>query len=166
MLKKILLAIAIAIPAISFAQSKFGTVDLQALMPLMPEYKTAQEQYVAASKTYEDESGKLIEEFNKKQQELQELSADTTTPQTILERRYTELGELQQRIEQFMQNAKEDLARQEQTLMAPIQEKLINAVKTLGAEQGYTMIFPAGLSVYTGTDVVDVTDAVKAKLGI
>lgn len=164
MFKKLLLAIAIAIPAVTFAQGKFGVVDLQSLMPLMPEYKTAEQQYDNAAKTYQEESAKLQEEFSKKEQEFQALPADT--PDAIKERRQQELIELYQRIETFGQNAQQDLARQQQTLMAPIQEKLINAVKAVGAEQGFTMIFPDGMSVYTGTDVVNVTDAVKSKLGL
>lgn len=164
MFKKILLAIAIAIPAMGFAQSKFGVVDAQAVLQQMPEYKTAEEQLQTSQKTYQDEHAKLVEELTKKEQELNALAADT--PQAILERRQQELRELYQRIEAFGQNAQQDLARQEQTLIAPIQEKLLNAIKAVGAEQGYSMILPDGVAFYTGTDVINVTDAVKSKLGI
>ena len=52
--------------------------------------------------------------------------------------------------------------------MAPIQSKLNDAVKAVGAEGSYTFIFPnePAMLLYTGTDVVDVTPAVRAKLGI
>ena len=50
--------------------------------------------------------------------------------------------------------------------MAPVQEKLINAIKAVGAEGGYTMIFPVGTAAYTASDVVDVTPLVKTKLGV
>lgn len=164
MIKKILLAIAIAIPACSFAQGKFGVVNIQSVMELMPETKAAQEQLAAASKTYEDEYGKLTEEYGKKRQELQALAPDT--PAAILERRQGELQDLEQRIQAFLQNADQDLARQQQNLIAPIQEKVLNTVKALGTEENYTMIYPDGVAIFTGADVVDVTEAVKAKLGI
>lgn len=164
MFKKIFLALAIALPSIAFAQSKFGVVDAQSVMNLMPETKTAEEQLAAASKTYETEHDKLTEEINKKYQEYQALPEDT--PAAIRERRQQEISDLDQRIQAFLQNAQQDLARQQQNLMAPIQEKLINAIKAVGQEQGFTMIFPDGVGIYTGTDVIDVTPAVKTKLGI
>ena len=36
----------------------------------------------------------------------------------------------------------------------------------VGKEGNYTFIFEDMVPVYTGTDVIDVTDAVKAKLGV
>lgn len=164
MIKKILLAIAIAIPAFASAQGKFGVVNTEAILPSMPEYSAAQEQYAAASKAYEDEYGKLQEELEKKYNEFQALPE--TTSAAVRENRGRELQELDQRMQAFMQNAQQDLARQQQNLLAPIQEKLVNAIKAIGAEGGYTMIFPEGVGIYTGTDVIDVTNAVKAKLGI
>ena len=52
--------------------------------------------------------------------------------------------------------------------MAPIQQKINEAVKAVGQEGNYTFIFPheEALLLYTGSDVTDVTNAVKAKLGI
>lgn len=164
MIKKILLALAIALPACAFAQGKIGVVNAQDIMELMPETKTAQEQLAAASKTYEDEYAKLTEEINKKVQEYQSLAEDT--PSTIRERRQQEIQDFDQRIQAFQQKAQQDLARQQQALMAPIQEKLINAIKAVGAEKGFSMILPDGVAVYTGTDIIDVTADVKTKLGI
>jgi len=164
MIKKLLLALAIMIPACAFAQAKFGVVDAQSVMTLMPETKTAEEQLAAASKTYEDEYAKLTEEINKKYEDYQALGQDT--PAAIRERREQEIQDLTQRVQAFQQKAQQDLARQQQTLMAPIQEKLVNAIKAVGAEKGFTMIFPDGVAVYVGTDVIDVTADVKAKLGL
>lgn len=163
MIKKILLALAVALPATCFAQ-KIGVVDAQSVMELMPEYKTAQDQYAAASKVFEDEYEVLTTEINKKIQEYQALPADT--PQTIKERRQQEIQDIDQKVQAFQQRAQSDLARQQQTLMQPVQEKLINAIKAVGADNGYSMIFPDGVAIYMGTDITNVTDLVKAKLGI
>ena len=48
----------------------------------------------------------------------------------------------------------------------PIQQKLFDAVKAVGAEGDFTFIFPNGQALYQGASVVDVTDMVKAKLGL
>lgn len=164
MIKKLLLALAIALPACAFAQGKFGIVNAQEVMELMPEAKTAQEKLVAATKTYEDEYAVLNEEMNKQFQEYQALPEDT--PATIRERRQQAIQDLDQRIQAFQQKAQQDLREQQNQLMAPIQEKLINAIKAVGADKGFTIILPDGVAIYLGTDVIDVTADVKAKLGI
>ena len=50
--------------------------------------------------------------------------------------------------------------------MQPIQEKVMNAIKTVGNENGFTMIFPEGVPAYVAADVQDVTALVKTKLGV
>ena len=161
MIKKFLLAIMIALPMSVFAQ-KFGTVNTAELMESLPEMKTVQEQMTAASNKYQDEFSKLQEEFNKKYQEFNAL--DASTPETIKERRVQEMQELDAKIQKFRETADQDLRRQQ--LMAPIQEDVMKAIQSVGAEGNYTFIFENGMSLYTGTDVTDVTPLVKARLGI
>jgi len=166
MIKKLLLAIAIALPMSVAAQSaKFATVDTQALVEAMPETAAANTQIEAAAKKYEDEFKKLQDEFQKKYTEFQQLSNDTTTPQSIKDRRAQELQEQSQRMEQFRATAQQDLARQQETLMAPVQEKLVKAIEAVGANN-FTMILPVGISLYNGVDVQDATPLVKKELGI
>jgi outer membrane protein len=132
----------------------------------MAEYTAAQSELAESSKTYESEYGKINEELKAKYEEFQKVASDESTPQSIKDRRLQEIQELNQKAEQFAQTAQQELSKKQQQLMAPIQEKLINAIKAVGAEGGYTMIFPLGTAAYTATDVVDVTSLVKAKLGV
>lgn len=165
MLKKVILAlaIAVAVPFVASAQ-KFGVVDANAIIQAMPDFKEMQGKLTESSKRYEEEYGKLQQEVQKKVEEYQALAADT--PDAIKARRQQELEELGAKAQRFHQTASQDLDRQQQQLMAPIEEKLINAIKGVGAEGGYTMIFPEGAAAYTGADVKDVTADVKARLGI
>ncbi len=163
MIKKIFLAIMIALPSMAFAQ-KFGVIDTQALTQELPEMKEAQTQLEASMKKYQDEEANLSAEFEKKYKELEGM--DESTPQTIKDRRIAELQELQTKIQQFRQTASQDLQRQHEQLMAPIQQKVITAIKSVGAEGNFTMIFENVSPLYTGSDVVDVTSQVKGKLGI
>ncbi len=91
---------------------------------------------------------------------------DANTPETIRQRRMTDIQEKSQRIGQFQQSASEDLDRMQQQLLAPIQQKIADAIKAVGQENNFTMIFDVTQPVYVGTDVVDATDLVKKKLGI
>ncbi|MDE7144801.1 MAG: OmpH family outer membrane protein [Duncaniella sp.] len=163
MIKKLLIAIFIALPMSVFAQ-KFATINTQQLMESMPEIKTINEQMEASQKKYEDEFAKLQEEFSKKFEEFQSL--EETTPQTIKERRMQEMQELENKINQFRQTATQDLQRQQQQLMAPVQEKVMKAIQTAGSEGNYTFIFENVMPLYVGTDVTDITPQVKTALGI
>ena len=167
MIKKLLLAVLVALPFSAFAQ-KFGVVDLENVFQAMPETATAQTQLTDASKKYEDEFAKLREEVDKLFAEYQNLQKDPATPDAIKERRLNELQERDQKVQQFRNTASQDLARLQEQLMAPIQQKIADAVKTVGQEGNFTFIFPneQGLLLYTGSDVTDVTPLVKLKLGI
>ncbi len=164
MIKKLLVAIMIALPAMAFAQ-KFGTVNTQQIMQDLPDVKEAQTQLEAASKKYDDEFKNLQTEMQKKYEELQK-AQEEKAPQTILDRRMSELQDLDQKIQQFRNTASQDLQRQQEQLLAPIQQKILNAINSVGAEGNYTMVFENGAAVYVGTDVTDLTPAVKAKLGL
>lgn len=167
MIKKFLLAVMVGVPAIVCAQTvKMGTVDVEAIIPSMPEYTEAQNQLAEASKKYEAEYQTLQEELNKKYAEFQQLSQDPNTPQSIKDRRIQDIQDMDERAKQFLQTAQNDLQRQNQQLLAPVQEKMVNAIKAVGAENGFLMIFPTGMSVYDSPEVIDVTPLVKTKLGI
>lgn len=165
MIKKILIAVALALPMFAMAQ-KFGTVDAEAVLQGMAEFTEMQSKLAEASKTYEGEYAKLQDELKAKFEEYQKISADETTPQAIKDRRMQEIQELNQKAEQFAQTAQQDLQRQQQQLMVPIQEKIMNAIQTVGKEGGYTMVLPQGVAYYTASDVTDLTPQVKTKLGV
>ncbi len=167
MIKKFLIAVAIAVPMLASAQTaKFGTINAEEVFAVMPESKTAQDEIAAASKQYEDEYAKLNAEMQKKFTEYQALQNDASTPQSIKDRRLQEMQDLDQKAQQFAETAKMDLQRKQQQLMQPIQEKLIKAIQEVGANNGFTMIFPAGVAYFTSTEVVDITPLVKTHLGI
>ncbi len=164
MIKKLLVAIMIALPSMVFAQ-KFGVVNTGNILPELPDFKTAQTEFEAASKKYDDEFKNLQAEAQKKMEEYQK-AVDEKAPQSILDRRVAELQDFDQKMQQFRQTAAQDLEKQQQQLMAPIQQKIINAINSVGSEGGYTMIFETGQAIYVGSTVTDVTAAVKEKLGL
>lgn len=166
MIKKILLALAVIIPTCAFAQVKVGVVDAEAVMSAMPEYKEAEAKLTATSKTYEDQLSSLQSEFEKKVQEYQAMPETDDASKMIKEDRAKELESLQQRIQTFYSTAQQEMQRQQQLFMQPIQEKFLTTIKEYGKEQGFLMIIPTGVAIFTSDDVVDVTSGVKAKLGI
>ena len=167
MLKKLLLALLVALP-ISAAAQKFGTFNFDEVITAMPEITEMQQQLTDASQKYEAEFQKLQDELNKLYTDYQAIQNDPTTPESIKERRLQEIQDRAQKVEQFRQTATQDLQRLQEQLLAPIQQRVNDAVKAVGQEGGFTFIFPLepSLILYSGADVVDVTPLVKAKLGI
>ena len=163
MFKKLLLAVMVALPAMAFAQ-KFGVIETETIMANLPEMKEVQTQLQAAGQKYETEFKNLQDEMQKKYTEFQQM--DESTPKTIQERRIQEIQDLDQKIQQFRQTDSKDLQRQQEQLIAPVRQKVFTAIQSVGAEGNFTFIFENVVPLYTGSDVVDVTPLVKAKLGI
>ena len=71
-------------------------------------------------------------------------------------------------IESFREMASQDIQKQQEALFAPIQQKLMDAIKSVGAEGKFTYIFDLAypIVIYQGAPSEDVTPLVKAKLGL
>jgi outer membrane protein len=169
MIKKILLAVLLAAPMCLSAQTlKFGTVNTQEVFNQMPDKATAENTLKETAAKYDAEGKKLQEAFAQLQADYEKLEADATTPKAIKDRRMQELQETYQKIQNFQQTAGQELQRSQEALLAPIMDKLQNAIKAVGAEGGYTFIYDMSMGVvlYAGNGAEDVTPLVKAKLGI
>lgn len=167
MIKKVILAIALICPMLLSAQTlKIGLVDFDAILSAMPETTAAQNQIKEVSEKYEAEYKKLGEEMNRLVTEYQNMP-ETELP-AIKERKTRELSDYQQKIAQFEQTAGQDLQKMQMDLMAPITQKINQAVESIGREGNYSLIqiYTPQITLYRADPVEDVTSAVKAKLGI
>ena len=167
MIKKILLAAALVFPMCAFSQTlKIGIVNPDEIVQKMPEYTTAQNKFVETSKKYEDEFGKLQDELKRRYDEINNMPADELD--AIKERKLRDFQEYQQKVQQFQQTAEQELAKVQQELMAPIEKKVNDAIRSVGQEGNYSLIEPniPGIILYYSAPVVDITNDVKAKLGV
>ena len=103
--------------------------------------------------------------MQKKQTELESLMK-SKAPDATIEPKQKEFEDLYTRYQNFMQQAQKDIQQQQETLLAPIQQKLVNAIQAVGAEGGYAGILDAATLLYKGNNIEDVSAKVKAKLGI
>ena len=163
MIKKIFLALILVMPTMVFAQ-KFGTINTDSLIAQLPKVQEVQAKIAAASQRYEAEFQNLKAELDKKYAEFQKL--DSNEPRVIFERRLQEIRELDQKINQFRKTATDDLKQKEVELMTPIRNEVMDAIKSVGIDGDFIIIFENTPTVYTRADVVDVTSLVKAKLGV
>ncbi len=167
MIKKVLLAIALICPMLLSAQTlKIGLVDFGSILQAMPETAAAQNQLKEVSDKYDAEYKKLTEEMNRLVTDFQNMSENELP--AIKERKTRELSDYQQKIQQFEQTAMNDLQNMQRDLMGPIQQKVVQAVESVGREGSYSLIqmYDPQLTLYHAEPVEDVTPAVKAKLGI
>lgn len=165
MFKRTLLALLIAMPLCVFAQ-KFGMVSIQNIMINMPEYTAAMKELEATGQKYEAELKKMSDEFQIKYKEFETLAADPNTPDAIKQRREQELQEMYTKSQQYQQSIAEDLQKQQEMALVPLQSKILDAVKAIGQEGGYVFIYPTGATIYQGPMVEDVTPVVAERLGV
>ena len=163
-----LLAITATMMCFAAQAQKFGYVNTTDIFNVMPEKATAENTLKSVSDKYEAEYKNLQDAFQKKITDYEAADKDATTPQAIKDRHNQELQDDYVKIQNFQQTAAQDLQRQQETLLAPITQKLQNAIQAVGAEGVYTFIFDmSSMSIlYTGTGAEDITAKVKAKLGI
>lgn len=163
-----LLAVTATMMCFAAQAQKFGYVNTSEIFNVMPEKATAENTLKQVSDKYETEFKNLQDAFQKKMADYEAADKDASTPQAIKDRHNQELQDEYMKIQNFQQTASQDLQRQQETLLAPITQKLQNAIQAVGAEGGYTFIFDqaVGAIIYTGTNAEDVSAKVKTKLGI
>jgi outer membrane protein len=78
-----------------------------------------------------------------------------------------EISDLERRIQEFQQQAQEEIGKKEQEVLTPIIDKARKAIDEVAVEKGYTYVFDASLGVLLyAKDSEDVMADVKAKLGL
>lgn len=147
---------------------KFGHVNTQAILAAMPELKAIDEQLQSEYTTLEAQLTNMQEDLQGIQKDyLAKLQAGTMTQ---LERSEleTQLQEGQAKVQGFFEQSQESLQGKEQSLKMPLFEKVSTAIKEVGAEKGFLYIFEetGGLTVYKSEKSIDISDLVKAKLGM
>jgi outer membrane protein len=165
---KSLLVVAVLLSSVSlFAQNtKFGHINVNELISLMPERDNAQGALQTYAQELESELGIMQKEFEAKYTEY--LQAESTLNDVIKASKQEELQSMQVRIQEYQQNAEQSYAKKEAELLQPILDKANEAIQQVGKENGYTYIFDAssGVVVFISENSNDVLPLVKTKLGI
>lgn len=143
---------------------KLGHIDMQKLIPVMPEWVEAQKTFQAQQEEVEKELTNQQELFQTKAAEYAEKVK--TYSDVIRTAKEQELQELRQRIQRFQETAMNELDKAQRTLMEPITTKASNAIKEVAKENGFTYILDMGTLLYTADTSQDILPLVKKKLGL
>ena len=147
------------------AQTKIGYIAMEQIIPLLPEYKTAQTTVNTFQQTYVEQYNKLTGELTTKAKDYETKRATMNeATRTVTE---SELGDLQKRVQDLQTKAQQDVAAKSEELMQPLVTKIKTAINTVAKEKGYTYVINTSqteLLVAPTTD--DLLAAVKLKLGV
>ena len=145
---------------------KFGHVNSQEIIQVMPEFTKARTDIEALTKQYEADLQSMQDELKKKSEAYEKEQA--TLPANIKQRREQELQEMYQKIQQSYEDNRQALAKEQSEKMQAITTKVLDAIKAVGQAGGYVYIMDlsGGIPYISTTLSTDVTPQVKAKLGL
>ncbi|MDR1646219.1 MAG: OmpH family outer membrane protein [Tannerellaceae bacterium] len=166
-MKKLIVLLFMLLPLGVLAQEvKIAHVNIQAIFTAMPEMSAIEKKIADLNEGYTKELKQMEDEYTKKYSDF--AAQQDSLTENIKLRRMQEIEDMRVRMENFVPIAREDVQKKQQELYQPIQEKIVNAIKAVGDEKGYTYIvsMEPSLFLYTGSAAIDATPFVKTKLGL
>jgi outer membrane protein len=161
----VILILGLTIPAIAQTNAKFGYIDSNELIELMPGKDSVEAQLATYQKDLERQIEDMIIEYQNKVQDYQANLA--TMSDIIRQTKEKEITDLEQRIQTFQQNAELDFQNKQAELYNPLIEKAKKAISEVAEENGYTYIFDAGVGILLYYEKGDnILPMVRAKLGL
>ena len=164
-MKKLILMLMLFAPMTMFAQqAKFGHCDTQQIMTAMPEFIKARADVEVVQKQKEDELKAMQDEFQRKVEEYQK--TQSTMNETKRKETEESLAQMQQKLQQTYQDGSHEIEKLSQEKMAPIRQKLVNAIQAVGKAGGYVYIMDvnSGIPYVSTTLSKDLTTEIKAQL--
>ena len=145
---------------------KIAHVNTSEIMNDMPDRPKAEKDLETYYNELQEQLRVMYAEYSSKLQDYQN-NAETMS-NLVKQSKEKELVALESRISAFQANAENEFDAKRAELLQPLLEKIQNAINAVGKEKGYTYIIDlaTGTAVYVGTDAIDITKDVKAKLGI
>ena len=168
-MKQTLITLALAMTTFVAANAqKFALVDMEYILKNVPAYERANEQLNQISKKWEGEIEAVLKEveaqYKKYQSEAVFLSdAQKTKTEEAIMAKEKQASDLKKKY--F--GAEGELFKKRQSLMAPIQDEIYNAVKDVCDQRGYQLVLDraSGGSIIYASPKIDISDEVLQKLG-
>lgn len=152
----------------SFAQDgKYGYIDFNGTLKLMPEYLEAEINLQKTQSDYREEIERSKREFERQYIEFM-LEQDQLSP-SIVAKRQKELQLLMDNNAQFRDKVQSDLESMRSELLVPLKKKLMEAIATVCTEQtlDYVVDTGTGTYLYINPDKgVDISQAVYKLVGV
>ena len=147
-------------------QISVAYVNTTELLNEFPEKEQAKQQLLTLIDNYKKELEMMQNQYNKKYSDY--ITYQASLAENIKLRRMQELTELEKRMQMFMELAQKDIENQEKVLLEPLKKKISEAIRAVGIEQNYMVIYDLadhGIA-FVSPEAVDANPFVKEKLGI
>ncbi|MGB0403375.1 MAG: OmpH family outer membrane protein [Salibacteraceae bacterium] len=144
---------------------KFGHINSNDLLLVMPEKDTAEIQLQNYAKELELQLSTMTTEYEKKYTDYQQNVGSMS--EVIRSSKEEEIMDLQNRIQEFQTRAQQSLQKKEAEIMEPLIKKAKDAINEVAKANGYTYIFDSGVGAllyYPEGD--NILPLVKVKMGI
>ncbi len=144
---------------------KFGFLSYESVLQSMADYPLVEQGMKELEKQYAAEQKRVEDEFNKKYEEF--LDGQRDFPQTILQKRQSELQELLDKNIAFKKESQRLLAEAREKALQPLKNRLAGALANVGSSKGLAFILNTDHNTVPWLNITmgeDVTDAVKAAL--
>lgn len=144
---------------------KFGFLSYTAALQSMSDYALVESKMKDLEAQYAAEQKRVEDEFNKKYEEF--LDGQRDFPQTILQKRQTELQELLDKNIAFKKEGQRLLAEAREKAMQPLKARLADALASVGSSRGLAFILNTDVNAVPWMNITmgeDVTQAVIQSL--
>jgi outer membrane protein len=154
----------------AMAQSfKFAHINNDELIQSMPEYDSATVKLEKFRKELVNALELMSVELNTKNEAYQKDAKNLSD--IVKQTKEQELGDMNKRIQDFQNNAQQQLQSKQAELFQPIVAKVDKAIKDIGKENGFLYVFDVSLSKATllyfdETKSTNILPLVKTKLGL
>lgn len=167
MLKNLIFISFLLVLGYSAEAQKFGFVNSQEIISLMPELQEANSQIDVLKNMYSKKGQEMVQALRNKYQELQKKQASGEVAPITLEKEGAALKAEEEKIMEFEQTSQQKIYEKSEELLKPIQDKVSKAIKDVAIEHNYAYIFDAATGIVLYADqAADVSALVKAKLGL
>ncbi len=145
---------------------KFGHIDMQALIQVMPERVTMETEFNNFQKDLEDVLMEMQQNYQAKLKELEQLAKDAS--EIKRNAKISELQDMQVRMQNYQESGQQQVQQKYQELLKPLFDKANAAIGEVGKELELMYVFEMGSNVvlYKSSLSIDVLPLVKKKLGI
>ena len=156
--------------AISMAASaqKFALIDTEYIMKNIPAAQSANEQMQEATKKYQAEVEVLAKEAQKMFQDYQAKSSTLSAAQkTKKEDEIVAKEKAAAELKRTYFGPEGEMAKKQQALINPIQDKIYEAVKQIAQQNGYDAVVDrsSAQSIIFASPRIDISNEVLSKLG-
>jgi outer membrane protein len=165
-------AVALFASLASYGQDiqKLGYADTDYILLQLPEAKKVESELQAHGSQLEAQLKAKAADYEKKLKDLQDNASKWVD--AVVQDKQNELQNLQQAFQKFQQDAEASFSKKQSELMAPLYQKVGNAIAEVSKENGYTFVITLNASGGAGNVLLykdpqfDVSALVLKKLGV